>query len=191
MKLDLTGLTDDGGFVNLNPGRYSVVTKDKWSAKKSKAGNLILRVPFTVLDKGEFDGAGNSYFHTIMLDGEASKMRTNKIFTLRLLTCLGIIMEDDRGAKGELGIEFEFGDKDDKDNVEVHSIMVNNQRRGLGGRHATAVVVIDNERDSGVNVKNLEANGKPNTDVSTPSAPAVVAQQPEVAQPKATGGFPF
>lgn len=188
MKLDLTGLIDDGGFVNLNPGRYSVVTKDKWVSHMSDNGNLILRVPFTVLDKGEFEGATNSLFHTIMLDGEASKMRTNKIFTLRLLSSLGIITEDDRGANGELGIEFDFGDKDDKGKVDVHSILVNNQRRNLGGRHATAVVVIDNTRDSGVSVKTLEANGKPNVNTSQPVQQAAPVATPA---PKATGGFPF
>lgn len=188
MKLDLTGVVDDGGFVVLNPGRYSVVTKDEWSAKKSQAGNPVLRIPFTVQDKGEYEGATSSYFHTLMMEGPAEKLRQNKLFTVRLLTSLGILSEDDRGPKGELGIEFEFGDKDDRDNVPLYSIIVNGERRALGGKTATAVVVVDNNTQSGISVKQLEANGKP---VVTSAGTPAVTPQPTASAPKATGGFPF
>lgn len=186
MKLDLTGIVDEGGYVVLNPGRYSIETKSPWFAKKSEAGNLVLRIPFTVLEDGEFKGAPNSYFHTIMLDGAADKLRTNKLFTYRLLASLGVLAEEDRGKEGELGLEFDFGDTDDRGNVEVHSIKVNGERRALDGKYGTAVVVVDGNRNDGVSIKTIEANGKPKVDSSTP------AQKEEPKQEtKSKGGFPF
>lgn len=187
MKLDLTGITDDGGYVVLNPGRYAIETKSPWFAKKSDAGNMVLRIPFTVLEDGEFKGAPNSYFHTIMASGAEDKLRTNKLFTYRLLASLGIISEEDRGDGGELGIEFEFGEKDDRGNVEVHSIMVNGERRSLSDRFATAVVVVDNQRNDGVSIKTLEPNGKPKADAPKQSSPT--KQQNKVTS--GTTQFPF
>jgi len=160
MKLDLTGIVDDGGYVVLNPGRYAIETKSPWYAKKSQAGNMVLRIPFTVLEEGEFKGAPNSYFHTIMASGAEDKIKTNKLYTYRLLASLGILSEEDRGEGGALGLEFEFGDVDDKGQQEVHSLIVNGSRRSLSGRYATAVVVVDNNREDGVSIKTLEPNSK-------------------------------
>lgn len=189
MKFDFTGILDDGGFVNLTPGRYNIVTKSEWSAGKSKSNdkNLVLRIPFTVLDSGEFEGAQSSFFHTIMADGAADKMRTNKVFTLRLLTALGLVSDEDRGAKGELEIEYEFGAKEDNDRVPLHSLIVNGQRRSLEGCYGVAVVVVSDVFDSGVAVKTIEPpagkkNGAPKAAEAAP-APA--------AAPKSKGGFPF
>jgi hypothetical protein len=188
MKINLTGITDDGGFVNLSPGRYSVVTKGEWSAKISDNGNMVLRVPFTVQDKGEFEGAASSYFHTIMLDGPADKLRTNKVFTFRLLASLGLISEADQGPKGELEVEFEYGDKGENERVAVLSLVVNGQKRSLGNRPATAVVVLSDSSQSGVQVKALEANGKP----SAPTAARAPNPAPSTEQSAgAQRDFPF
>ncbi len=195
MKIDLTGIDMDGGFVDLSPGRYSVVTKDQWSAKVSDSGNLVLRVPFEVQDKGEFEGASSSYFHTIMLEGDAAKLKQNKGFTFRLLASLGIITPDDQG--GQLEIELEYGDKDERGSAPVTGILVNGSKRSLGGRTATAVVVISNATQSGVQVKALEANSKvsQNAALNQPGGHAQASsttQQEAVPQtPKKSGGFPF
>lgn len=161
MKLDLTGIIDDGGYTVLNPGRYDIETKSPWYASESDAGNMVLRIPFVVLSEGEFKGSANSYFHTIMTDGDAEKVRTNKLFTLRLFATLGVLSEEDRGDGGALEIEFEFGNKDEKGNVEVHSVMVNGARRSLGGRYGIAVVVVDANRKDGVSIKTIDPKGKP------------------------------
>ena len=185
MKINLTGITDDGGFVSLNPGRYAVATKSEWSAKMNDNGNLVIRVPFTVLDKGDFKGASSSYFHTIMLDGPADKLRTNKVFTFRLLASLGLISESDQGPKGELEIEFEYGDKDDQGRAPVTALVVNGDRRGLGDKKAVAVVVLSDSTQSGVQVKALEPNGKP--DAAVTAAPT----QQTAAPQDPTKKFPF
>ena len=185
MKLDLTGIVDDGGFVALSPGRYSVTTEGPWYAKKSDAGNLVLRIPFTVVDDGEFHGVTNSYFHTIMLDGAKDKVQTNKVITYRVLANLGIVSDDDRGPNGELGLEFEFGTKSDGPYIPINAIAVNGNRRALDGYPAIAVVVKDDQRDSGVSVKSIEPDGVPDG----PRAATSSAPQPE-AKPAATG-LPF
>lgn len=187
MKLDFTGLIDDSGFTNLPPGRYEVVTKPEWTAKKTVNDNMSLRVPFTVLERNEFEGSSSSFFHTIMVKGPADKLRQNKMFTLRLLTALGILSEDDRGPKGELETEFIFGDKNEYDSVMVTGIKVNGASRNLGGRVATAVSVTDSESSSGVKIKALEAKGNPSTN-GVKAAPKSGVD----AEPKITAeDFPF
>jgi len=162
MVLDFTGLIDDGGFVELPPGRYDVVTKPEWSIKRTANGeNLSLRVPFTVTERNEFEAANSSFFHTIMLKGAADKVRQNKLFTLRLLTALGIVTDEDRGPKGELQTSWVFGDENDYGSTAITGIKVNGQSRSLGGRVAVAVSVVDDKTSSGLKVKALEAKGSP------------------------------
>lgn len=190
MKIDMTGIVGDGGFVALSPGRYNVVTKDEWSVKRSDAGNMVLRIPFVVQDEGEFEGVVNSLFHTIMLEGKPDKIRTNRGFTMSLLAGLGLLSVDDRMADGTGPLfEFEIGDPDENGRAPVYAIVVNEtERRALGDIPAKAVVVVDSGTQSGTSVKTLEPNGKP---AAPKAAPQTQAAAPAAAKPKAAGGGLF
>jgi len=186
MAFDLTGIVDEG-FVVLAPGRYTIVTKGEWSATKKDTGNIVLRVPFNVLDRGEFEGAPASYFHTLMLEGDAEKLRQNRVFLSRFLTALGLISSEDQ--KGSLQVDFEYGNPDDNGNAPVFSLIVNDEKRELGGRVATAVVVVNDKTQSGVSIKSLEPSGNP-TQNAPVSAPVNKTAEKSVPT-KAKGGFPF
>jgi len=199
MKFDFTGISSETGGVSLEPGRYRVSTQDRWNVTKTDSGNMNLRVPFTVLESGQYEGATSAYYHTIMVPPEnydslnekakaeaAEKLRYNKTLTLQLFMALGLISKEDReSTEDPLHAEFEYGDKDDYDRVPVLSLMVNGERRALDNRIVTAVVITNAYTKSGVKVDRLDPAGKPDTSQAT---------QPDVTpqpQQKSKQGFPF
>lgn len=199
MKFDFTGISSETGGVSLEPGRYRVSTQDRWNVTKTDSGNMNLRIPFTVLESGQYEGATSAYYHTIMVPPEnydslnekakaeaAEKLRYNKTLTLQLFMALGLISKEDReSTEDPLHAEFEYGDKDDYDRVPVLSLMVNGERRALDNRIVTAVVITNAYTKSGVKVDRLDPAGKPDTSQAT---------QPDVTpqpQQKSKQGFPF
>ena len=192
MKLDFTGLMDDGG-PSLSPGRYEVITNEDWTAKETVNENISLRVPFTVVEIGDSEGLVSSFYHTISVNGAAKDLRTSKLFTLRLLTALGIISEEDRGPKDELEADFEFGkDKNEWDSVPVHAIIVNGNRRKLSGRVAIAVVEATDKTKSGIKVERLEPCPTGQKSVSETAQQVFAAPAKATVQSaNATKKFPF
>jgi len=200
MKFDFTGVSPETGGVSLPVGRYRVSTQDRWTVTKSESGNMNLRIPFTVLESGEYEGATSSYYHTIMLPPEnfnsmadsqkkelLEKISFNKKLTLQLFLALGLLSEEDRTDDG-LHAEFDYGDKDDYDRVAVNSLKVNGEHRSLENRIAIAVVVTNSYTKSGVKVERLEAAGKPDTSQTLNQVDTAPTPQP--ATPKANG-IPF
>jgi len=167
MKIDFTGIIAAGESVKLEPGRYSIVTSDEWSVKPSSNNktNLVLRIPFTVTNDGQFKGARSAYYHTMMTDDkDLEKLIQNKSFTKRLFLSLGIISDDDRLPDGTGPVfEFEVGADNDFGGKAINAVSVNGERRSLGGIQAIATVVQDTKSTTGVRVDKLEANGKPST----------------------------
>lgn len=199
MKFDFTGISSETGGVSLEPGRYRVSTQDRWNVTKTDSGNMNLRIPFTVLESGQYEGATSAYYHTIMVPPEnydslnekakaeaAEKLRYNKTLTLQLFMALGLISKEDReSTEDPLHAEFEYGDKDEYDRVPVLSLMVNGERRALDNHIVTAVVITNAYTKSGVKVDRLDPAGKPDTSQAT---------QPDVTpqpQQKSKQGFPF
>lgn len=205
MQFDFTGVSGESGGVTLAPGRYRVSTQDRWTVTKNDSGNINLRIPFTVLESGEFEGATSSYYHTIMVFPDnynslgakekkdiAEKIYYNKTLTLQMFLALGLLSDADRRADDSLKADFEYGDKDEYGRVSVLSLAVNGERRSLGDRIATAVVVTSSYTKSGVKVDRLEANGKP--EAPQPSQPSVDPKPqpaPEPQQPAKQQGIPF
>lgn len=192
MQFDFTGIFDSGSDVALEPGRYRVSTKDNWTISKNDKGNLNVRVPFLVMEEGEFQGAPASFYHTIVQPPAnynslsqqekaewADRLRKNKVFTLRLFSALGLVTDEDRGPNGEVQASFVYGDKDDYDRTAINGLNVNGTVRNLDGRAAVAVVVTSNYTNTGVKVDSLEPSGTPNT--NTPPTP-VTPQPATVAQ---------
>ncbi len=190
MKFDFTTISDSGG-VTLTPGRYLVSTKANWTVSETQSGHMKLYVPFEVLEDGDFQGASSAYYHTIMTSGEPQKIRTNLMYTLRLYSALGLIVDTDRGQNGALEAEFEYGDKDENGRVAVRALIVNGERRTLDGLNAVAVVILDSNTQSGVKVDRLEANGKPVQAKAMPATQQVQQAQATQAPVNAAKGLPF
>ena len=148
MEFDFTNVSDTG-FVELEPGRYKVVTQDWWKRVKEDTGNVVLDIDLKVTE-GKFDGSTIRYFHTI------TNKEISKGFLLAMFSAVGLIREGDRGNGGSLKPRFVFGDKDDKGRERVVSLSVNGQERKVEGLLATAVVVKGESRSQ---VQRLEAVG--------------------------------
>jgi len=209
---DFTGISTEGSGVTLETGRYKVSTNDRWTVTKTDSGNMTLRIPFTVLEQGQYEGGTASMYHTIMLppsnynsmaDKEkaeiADKIRYNKQLTLQLFANLGLINEEtDRDQNtGGLHADFEYGEKDDYDRVPVTCLKVvtpnGEERRNLNGRIAQAVVVQSSYTKTGVKVDRFEPIGDPkgqNTETQ-PSTQQPTQQTTEQQQPKINKGMPF
>ena len=152
ININLTGVYDESDFVNLEAGRYEVVTKGEWYAKESVNGNINLQIPFTITERSSFEGRSSNAWHTIMVKGDQDNMKINKTMTLRLFARLGLITESDRGSKGDLDFTLQTGAKNQFDKVPVTALVINDDVRKLGGREAVAVVVSDSNTSSGVKV---------------------------------------
>lgn len=187
MQFDFTGVYDSGTDISLEPGRYRASTKDNWSISKNDNGNLNLRVPFIVMEDGEFNGASSSFYHTIVQPPAnyntlgpkdkaewADKLRKNKVYSLRLFSALGLITDADRGENGQVQASFQYGDKDDYDRTAITGLNVNGTIRNLDGRPVIAVVVTSSYTSSGVKVDSLEPLGDPTAN----QAPSPVTPQP-------------
>lgn len=202
MLFDFTGISKEGSGVTLEPGRYKVSTNDNWTMTKTEKGHLKLRVPFTVLDSGPYEGGTASMYHTIMMpdvDPDPNKIRYNKQLTLQLFANLGLINEDvDRDPNtGALHADFEYGEKDEYDRVAINCLKVvtpqGEERRSLGGRIATAVVVTSTYTQSGVSVDRFEPVGdakQTNAQHTQPQNAQHTQPQPEQTQQK-PNGIPF
>lgn len=207
---DFTGISTEGSGVQLAPGRYKVSTNDNWTVTKTDSGNMSLRIPFTVLESGEYEGGTASMYHTIMLPPEgyssmsdkekaeiADKIRYNKQLTLQLFANLGLINEEtDRDQNtGALHADFEYGEKDDYDRVPVNCLKVTTpngeERRSLGGRIAIAVVVTSSYTKSGVKVDRFDPAGDAKQQAQQPQPQQVQPEQQPQQQPQKPNAIPF
>jgi hypothetical protein len=186
MSIDLTGIDFEGsGGIPLSPGTYRVEVSPDWNASESSGGHISLYIPLTVLDEGEFKGVKSAYYHTIMTSGEKDKIIYNKILTGRLLHALGLISLDDKGEKGALKIDFDYGDEDGYGRVPVNALVVNGEKRSLGGKTAIAIAVKDDNNKRGYKIDRLEPDGKPNTEQTV-----IVPAQPQ-SKSDSNKKFPF
>ena len=185
MQFDFTGIYDTGNDVHLEPGRYKVSTKDNWSISRNDKGNLNVRVPFIVMDEGEFNGASSSFYHTIVQPPAnyntlppkdkaewADKLRKNKVFTLRLFSALGLITDADRGENGQVQAAFQYGEEDEYARTPITGLNVNGTVRNLDNLPAVAVVVTSSYTTSGVKVDSLEPLGDPTANGKAAPAPS-------------------
>ncbi len=157
------------GGRTLAPGRYTVETLDEVTASRSQAGNVVLRIPFKVVDDSEFAGVTAAMYQTILEDqSDPDKYNASQFYLYRVFSALGVTSDEDKGPKGHTA-ELEFGtEKNQWGGVPVTALIVNGQKRSLGARRAIAIVVADPNRNSGINVDRFEP--LPEGERSTPMA---------------------
>lgn len=153
MQFDFTN-TSDQGFASIPPGEYAVKVTEWWYRLKEETGNYVIDMDLEITE-GEYDGESIRNFHAISIDDNGNPTPKTMGFLLRVLTAFGIVEPDDRGPKGQLKVEFVYGDEDDSGRVEIVAVEVNGDEREIEGREGLAVVAKREDAD-GTGVRRIE-----------------------------------
>lgn len=170
--------TSDKGYAVLPPGEYQIRTGEWWLRKKEDTGNLVIDMDTEII-AGAYKGETPRYFHSI------TTQEFSKGYLLRMLKALGIIVDGDRGDKGELMAEFVYGDQDENGRVQILSVEVNGEAREVEGLRAGAVVTPRNDKVTGERITSISKLVEPKEVKETASIPKEPGTVPEKAKAKA------